>query len=183
MKQNIREVIIVEGKTDTVKLKSLFNVDTIETNGSHLKKQTISLIQQAALHRGVILFLDPDGVGEAIRRKLENSLVEFKQAFIRKTDVVKGRKIGVAEANDLAIVNALKSAITFTKLAQSIDWNDYLFFDMNAMKRKIVTDYFKISESNNKQLFKRLNMMGITPKMLKEVFISCKDRQYGIRNS
>jgi ribonuclease M5 len=121
MKQNIREVIIVEGKTDTVKLKSLFNVDTIETNGSHLKKQTISLIQQAALHRGVILFLDPDGVGEAIRRKLENSLVEFKQAFIRKTDVVKGRKIGVAEANDLAIVNALKSAITFTKLAQSID--------------------------------------------------------------
>jgi hypothetical protein len=54
---------------------------------------------------------------------------------------------------------------------------------MNAMKRKIVTDYFKISESNNKQLFKRLNMMGITPKMLKEVFISCKDRQYGIRNS
>jgi ribonuclease M5 len=120
MKTTIKEVIVVEGKTDTEKLQSLFNVHTIETNGSYLSDKTISLIQKVALKSGVILFLDPDGPGEMIRRKLENKLINFKAAFIDKKSLKGKKKIGVAEASDKAIIKALKAVISFDKLQTSI---------------------------------------------------------------
>jgi ribonuclease M5 len=120
MKPSIKEIVVVEGKTDTAKLQSLYEVDTVETNGSYLSKETISLIQKVADKRGVILFLDPDGPGEMIRRKLENNLINFKQAFIKKTDIIGSKKIGIAEANDNAIVNAFKNLVTFNKSNESI---------------------------------------------------------------
>jgi ribonuclease M5 len=120
MKSFIKEIVVVEGKTDTAKLKSLFNVDTIETNGSRLSTKTLSLIQQASLNRGVILFLDPDGPGEMIRRKLEHNLINFKQAFLKKKDIIDNKKIGIAEANNKSIINALAKVITFNKNNESI---------------------------------------------------------------
>jgi ribonuclease M5 len=129
MKPHIKEIVVVEGKTDTIKLQSLFNVDTIETNGSYLSKATIALIKKVAHTRGVILFLDPDGPGEMIRRKLENYLVNFKQAFIKKTDINDGRKIGIAEANDQAIIQAIENVVTFDKRIESISWKDYLQYE------------------------------------------------------
>ena len=63
----IRELIVVEGKNDTKRLKSFFDVDTIETHGMGLGKETIELIRKANEKRGVILFLDPDTPGEKIR--------------------------------------------------------------------------------------------------------------------
>ena len=53
--RTINEVVIVEGKTDTQKLQKLFNVKTIETNGSALNKQTINLIKQAATSLRILL--------------------------------------------------------------------------------------------------------------------------------
>jgi ribonuclease M5 len=120
MKPSIKEIVVVEGKTDTIKLQSLFDVDTIETNGSYLSRETIVLIQKAANNRGVILFLDPDGPGEAIRRKLENNLITYKQAFINKADITDKKKIGVAEADSRTIVNAFQNLVTFHKPKDSI---------------------------------------------------------------
>ncbi|MDR0674705.1 MAG: ribonuclease M5 [Mycoplasmataceae bacterium] len=174
MKPSIKEIVVVEGKTDTIKLQSLFDVDTIETNGSYLSRETIVLIQKAANNRGVILFLDPDGPGEAIRRKLENNLITYKQAFINKADITDKKKIGVAEADSRTIVNAFQNLVTFHKPKDSIGWDEYLQHDWNKAKRKIVADYFKISESTNKRLFKRLNMMGIDNKTLKQIISSYK---------
>jgi hypothetical protein len=47
--------------------------------------------------------------------------------------------------------------------------------DWNKAKRKIVTDYFQITESNNKQLFKRLNMMNVNNATIKKIIFSYKD--------
>jgi SMC interacting uncharacterized protein involved in chromosome segregation len=69
----------------------------------------------------------------------------------------------------------LKAVISFDKLQTSISWSEYLKFDWNVAKRKIVTDYFKISESNNKQLFKRLNMMNVKANDLKKIISYDKD--------
>ena len=44
--KRIKEVIVVEGKTDTQVLKSLFDVDTIETHGSAIDDHVISLIKE-----------------------------------------------------------------------------------------------------------------------------------------
>jgi hypothetical protein len=36
-------------------------------------------------------------------------------------------------------------------------------------KRKKITDFLNISESNNKQLFKRLNMLNLTYQQLRKI--------------
>ena len=83
-KIKIQQVIVVEGKTDTNHLKKLFNVDTIETNGSALNSCTLNLIKKAAETKGVILFLDPDYTGNLIRKKISQHLDKFDEAFIIK---------------------------------------------------------------------------------------------------
>jgi ribonuclease M5 len=83
-KQKIKQVIVVEGKTDTNHLKKLFDVDTIETNGSAISKSTLNLIKQVAKTKGVILFLDPDYTGNLIRKKIAQHLEQFDEAFIVK---------------------------------------------------------------------------------------------------
>ena len=44
--KKIKEIVVVEGKTDTALLKELFEVDTIETHGLALDQQTLELIQE-----------------------------------------------------------------------------------------------------------------------------------------
>ena len=41
--KKIKEIIVVEGKSDTALLKELFEVDTIETHGLALDKKTLEL--------------------------------------------------------------------------------------------------------------------------------------------
>jgi ribonuclease M5 len=119
-KPKIDGIVIVEGKTDSNKLQSLFDVTTIETNGTHLSTKTIALIQQAAKHQRVILFLDPDGPGESIRRKLNKYLDHYDQAFVKKADSVSKKKVGVAEANDRAIIKALQHTLSYDKNQTSL---------------------------------------------------------------
>ena len=43
--RKIKEVVVVEGKTDQTTLKQLFDVDTIETSGSGINEDILSLIK------------------------------------------------------------------------------------------------------------------------------------------
>ena len=45
--KRIKEIVIVEGKTDTQLLKELYDVDTIETHGLALDDKTLELIKEA----------------------------------------------------------------------------------------------------------------------------------------
>ena len=62
--KKIKEIIVVEGKSDTALLKELFEVDTIETHGLALDKKTLELIKEANKTRGVIVLTDPDFPGK-----------------------------------------------------------------------------------------------------------------------
>ena len=68
--KKIKEIIVVEGKSDTALLKELFEVDTIETHGLALDKKTLELIKEANKTRGVQIFLE---------KKYE---IKFKQLFL-----------------------------------------------------------------------------------------------------
>ena len=46
--KKIKEIVVVEGKTDTALLKELFEVDTIETHGLALDDKTMALIKEAS---------------------------------------------------------------------------------------------------------------------------------------
>lgn len=70
--KKIKEIVVVEGKTDTALLKELFEVDTIETHGLALDQQTLELIQEASKSRGIIVLTDPDFPGKKF-------VIKFKQ--------------------------------------------------------------------------------------------------------
>ena len=80
----IKEIIVVEGKDDTVAIKRAVEADTIETNGSAIDQKIIEQIKLAAEVRGVIIFTDPDFPGEKIRKKIIEKVPNCKHAFLPK---------------------------------------------------------------------------------------------------
>lgn len=164
-KQKIKEVIVVEGKTDADKILSLFDARIITTNGSDCSDETIAMIEKANKASGVILFLDPDYVGEQIRKKIMAKVPNTKQAFIDSNDIVKNKKnkIGIAEASNKAIVAAMNKLVTFENNSNTISLFEYNKLKLdNKIARIKVCEHYHISYCNNKQLLKRLNMMGVT---------------------
>ena len=71
-KMKIQEVIVVEGKDDTKRIKMAVNADTIETRGSAISDETLDQIAELQEKRGVIVFTDPDYSGEKIRKTIRS---------------------------------------------------------------------------------------------------------------
>ena len=80
----LKEVLVVEGKMDTVAIKRALEADTIETGGFTLAPYTLRQIEAAYKKRGIIILTDPDGAGERIRRFLTQRFPEAGQAFVPK---------------------------------------------------------------------------------------------------
>ncbi|ATZ16896.1 ribonuclease M5 [Williamsoniiplasma luminosum] len=164
----IKEIIVVEGKTDTQKLKKIFgeDIETIETNGLSLNQSTLNLINQINQSRGIIIFTDPDGPGKKIREKIINSIDgEVLNAFIVKSDIQKQtKKIGIAEADDEAIKQALKQLVTINfKNKASITWSEYLDnnFFIKTNRIKITNQMHWSDQLSSKTLFKWLNWANL----------------------
>ena len=66
----IKQVIVVEGKSDIARVGMAVDADMIATEGFALKKTTIEKIRYAYEKRGIIILTDPDGPGERIRHRL-----------------------------------------------------------------------------------------------------------------
>ncbi len=164
-------VVVVEGKTDTQRLQSLYEVQTIETNGSAIDQQTLALIKEVSLHHKIYLFLDPDGPGEKIRQTIYQVLPQSINVFLKKEDMQKNsKKIGIAEAQTIAIQEAFKSAITFDKHSNSLSLKEFDSLNLTTKaKRNFLCNQLKISYCNQKTLFKRLNMMHLDVTQLTEI--------------
>ena len=77
----IKEVILVEGKNDTKKVKKIFpNVETFVTNRYDITKPKINVIKKINETRGIICFLDPDRVGKRIRDILIKEIPDKSEA-------------------------------------------------------------------------------------------------------
>ena len=172
--KKIEEVIVVEGKTDTAILKRLLDVDTIETNGLNMSDETLELIVKTNDTRGVIVLTDPDYPGMKIRDRIQKA-TDCKHAFVAKSDAIgsyRGKtKVGIAQTRQEAIIDALENIVTFTENQESISWHEFLSLDIvgNKQRRLQVFHHFNLGYGNVKTLFKRLNMLGITLEMVKEI--------------
>lgn len=172
--KKINEVIIVEGKTDTAIIKKLFDADTIETHGLALTKETLDFIEETARTRGIIILTDPDYPGLHIRNKIMERIPNAKHAFVDKKDAIGEKKLGIAEAKEDAIIQALENVVTFSNQEESISWQEFLSLDIigNKQKRLEIYESFHLGYGNVKTLFKRLNMAHIS----KEDIINAKKR-------
>lgn len=166
----INEVIIVEGKTDTQVLKSFLDVDTIETGGSGLNQKTLEYIKTTSLTRDIIVMTDPDFPGKQIRDKISKVIPHCKHAFVNKKDAIKHHKVGIAEATQDAILEALENVVTFSPDSESITWAEFIQLDIigDKKRREEVYDHFHLGYGNVKTLFKRLNLVGITAQQIQD---------------
>ena len=168
----IKEIIVVEGKNDTLNLKRYFDCDTIETHGSGLNKETIELISLMNKTRGVILFLDPDSPGEKIRNRLNQEIKGLKNAFVFKEDARTKKKVGIEHADKEVLEEALAHLITYTETKGHI--TPSLFAELglsgkegSAHLREQVAKKYHLGKCNAKTLLKRINMIGIKEEELR----------------
>ena len=134
--KKIKEIVVVEGKTDTALLKELFEVDTIETHGLALDQQTLELIQEASKSRGIIVLTDPDFPGKKIRDQIQAVVPNCQHAFVAKKDARGKKKLGIAEANKEAVKKAIENVVTFSNQEESISWKEFLELDIIGDKKK-----------------------------------------------
>ena len=163
----IKEVIVVEGKNDSINLKRFFDVDTIETHGLGLSKETIEYINEINNKRGIIVLTDPDSAGENIRRKLNYNIKGLKNAFVLKEDARTIKKVGIEHASKEVLSKALENIITFNDGQNTLSYEDYLDMGLSglkdsSLKREKLIKRFHLGKCNGKTLYKRLNMLGLS---------------------
>lgn len=174
----IKEIIVVEGKKDTLNLKRWLNVDTIETSGTGLNEATLSRIRKFAETRGVIIFTDPDTPGDQIRSRINQAVPGCKNAFLPSAsawEIVRGkRKVGVEHAGKEALTEALSNCMTYEQ-AQSptLSWEDFVSLGLtgrpdSAKRRQQAGHAWHLGEANAKTLWKRLNMLRVTRDQLQK---------------
>ncbi|WP_044482613.1 ribonuclease M5 [Paenibacillus antibioticophila] len=170
----IKEVIVVEGRDDTVAIKRAVEADTIETGGSAINEMTLRKIALAMERRGVIIFTDPDHAGERIRKIVARRVPGCKHAFLTEADATKRGDIGVENASPEAIRHALAHVRTeMAPGAEAVDeesgitWSDLIEAGLivhpeAAARRRYVGEMLGIGYCNGKQLFKRLSVFRIS---------------------
>lgn len=164
----IKELIVVEGKSDTIAIKRAVEADTIETGGSAVNKAVIAKIALAKERRGVIILTDPDHAGERIRKIVSSKVPGCKHAFIPEKDATRKGDIGVENASPEAIRHALQNVHTSFEGAPAVIGLDELMaagmlvHPRAAERRMELGNLLGIGYCNGKQLYKRLAMFGIT---------------------
>ncbi|MET3700051.1 ribonuclease M5 [Bacillus oleivorans] len=173
--RKIKEIIVVEGKDDTVAVKRAVEADTIETNGSAVPPYVIEQIKLAQATRGVIILTDPDYPGQRIRNIIEQAVPGCKHAFLPKHLALekRGRGVGVEHAAPDVIQEALKDAHTTTEqIEEVITYDDLIDAGLIAgqkarSRRERLGAVLKIGYANGKQLYKRLQTFQITREQFK----------------
>lgn len=171
----IKEVIVVEGKSDTAAVHRALDADTIETKGSHIGRRTLELIRNAQRRRGVIVFTDPDYPGERIRKIVSREVPGCKHAFItrRQGQGADGESLGVEHAPAEAIREALKKVYTQCEAPdECVSMQQLRAYGLlggagSRRLRERLGEVLNIGYTNGKQLYRRLNMFRITPEELK----------------
>lgn len=168
----IKEIIVVEGKDDTIAIHRAVAADTIETNGSAISKKTLERIKKAQEIRGVIVLTDPDFPGNKIRQTIDRYVPGCKHAFIERGAAQSkraGASLGVEHASDDVIREALANVYTTDNEAFTSEITQeelivlgYLGGPGSKEKRAILGDVLKIGYTNGKQLMNRLRMFHIT---------------------
>ncbi len=170
----INEVIVVEGKNDTLNIKKYFDCDTIETHGLGLSKETLEYIKEVNKKRGVILFLDPDSPGEKIRNRINSYIPGLKNAFVLKENARTSKKVGVEHAAYEVLKEALDNVVSYKDFYNTISMNDLYELGLlgqndSSYKRDVISKKYHIGKCNGKTMLKRLNLLGISKEELNDI--------------
>lgn len=164
----LKEVIVVEGKSDIQRVQQAINVECIATEGFTLRKEVINQIKVAYKKRGIIILTDPDTAGERIRRFLTKKFPQAKHAFVPREEACANDDIGIEQASLESIRKAFSvlhvEQLQSSKLFEPADLicTKLTGFAQSSSKRVAVGAILGIGYGNGKQFLYRLNHYGIT---------------------
>lgn len=176
--KEIKEIIVVEGKSDKQFLETFLKADILTCNGSAIDGFDRQYLIELSKTRGVIVLTDPDYPGERIRKEVSSYLPVCKHAFVRKENSIKKHKVGVAEASKEEVLRALENVVTFDETNKgNLTETDLFLLNIsgpNSSKNKEkVINQFHLGYCNSKTLLKRLNLLKVSKEAL-EIIINDK---------
>lgn len=164
----LKEVLVVEGKMDTVAIRKALEADTIETGGFTLAAHTLRQIEAAYKKRGIIILTDPDGAGERIRKFLTERFPDAGQAFVPKRQATAHNDVGIEQAQPEAILEAL-SKVRHHEYRPQAEFTIKDLFDHGmsggseaSAKRDALGAALGIGYGNVKRFLERLNHYGVS---------------------
>ena len=104
----LKQVLVVEGKSDIQRVQQALEVECIATEGFNLRKPVLSRIKDAYEKRGIIILTDPDYAGERIRRFLTKRFPLAQHAFVPREEAYANDDIGIEQASPESIRKALE---------------------------------------------------------------------------
>ncbi|MDD2495363.1 MAG: ribonuclease M5 [Tissierellia bacterium] len=179
----IKEIIVVEGKSDISAVKRAVDAQVISTSGLGINDNIINVIKKASKNRGIIILTDPDYPGKKIRNILSAEIDNCKHAFIPRDKANKNGDIGVENASPEEIREAIRNAkAEISDAIEEFTKSDMIYYDLvgndNASKRRgLISDIIGIGYCSAKQFLKRLNSFGITREQLDEAIKSIEDNE------
>lgn len=177
----IKQVIIVEGKSDIARVGMAVEADMIATGGFALRKKTIDEIRCAYEKRGIIILTDPDGPGERIRQRLSKMFPKALHAFVPKSEASTADDVGIEDASPDSIRKALeKLRILYQEDSGLFSTEDLFTAGLSgqpdsSQKRARVGALLGIGYGNAKQFVKRLNHYGITRDEWDQALQMCRE--------
>ena len=176
--KKIKEVIVVEGKSDKQFLETFLDADFLICNGSAIDGFDKQYLIELSKTRGVIILTDPDYPGQKIRNEISSYLNVCKHAFVRKENSIKKRKVGVAEASKEEVLYALENVVTFdnNEVGELTATDLYLLNisgSNSSIKKETVINHYHLGHCNSKTLLKRLNLLKVSKEELEKIINDC----------
>ncbi len=164
----LKEVLIVEGKSDVAAVNRAVESDCIATGGFHFTRRMLQNIAAAYRRRGIIILTDPDSAGENIRNFLSQRFPNAKHAYIPRDEATANDDIGVEQAAPESIRKALSKVRTLEINLRE----EFTAAEMVALKlsggedssrlRDKIGAALGIGYGNAKTFVRRLNSYGVT---------------------
>ena len=164
----LKQVLVVEGKSDIQRVQQALEVECIATEGFNLRKPVLSRIKDAYEKRGIIILTDPDYAGERIRRFLTKRFPLAQHAFVPREEAYANDDIGIEQASPESIrkalevlhIESMESSELFTM--QDLVQHDLSGGSSSAAMRARIGAKLGIGYGNGKQFLYRLNHYGIS---------------------
>jgi len=179
----IKEIIVVEGKSDISAVKKAVDAEVISTSGLGINDKILNVIKRASKNKGIIILTDPDYPGKKIRNILSTEIENCKHAFIPRDKANKNGNIGVENASPEEIREALLNArAEISENRQEFTNCDMVYYELigndNASKRRgKIGDVIGIGYCSAKQFLKRLNSFGITREELEVAILHVNENE------
>ena len=177
MKYFCEHIIVVEGKADEAFLSSFINAVYVKTNGYSIEVRDIEFINQHIGDHRCIILTDPDEAGLLIREHLHKLIPNGIDVEIPIEKCNKNNKHGIAESDEMSIIDILKEYLNDIEPVNSVSFKDLIDMGVdNKAKRDYLSKQMKLGVCNNKTLIKRLNYIKSNKKEIQKVMESyCGD--------